>query len=634
METENKDRMDTESRKQQFRRRVSYVTALLWVFFQCYIAFSTSIPTNIQRSVHVSFACALVFLTKPVDHRDRTAGFALDMGCFGICVAAILFFVANGQRYLSRIAYISPVYLEDLVFGILILLLVVECCRRSLGIAMTLVAVFFIAYAFLGNYLPGILRHGGTDLVSFVEMQFMTTNGLYGTPTGVSLDTVFYFMIFGAFLAATPAGTLFISLAHYLTRRTRGGEGKATVLASVLFGMISGSAAANVATVGTLTYKSMEKAGFKPIFGASILSIAGTAGQLIPPIMGAAAFLMANFLGVSYFTIAVCAIIPSLLYVLAVYFLVHFEAKKCGIDKPELDVSRVKQEIKLYIHLLLPLVLLVTLIARGRSLMNAAVISVVLLIALCTLRKDTRMSIQVILKTMADGAMAAVVVAVPCAVAGIVSGILTNTGFGLKISALIAQVSQGNLLLALLLAMVMIIILGMGMPTSAAYIMSAVLLAPALQEMAVQAIVAHFFIFYFANLSTITPPVALASYTAAGIAKTPFWETGMEAFRLSIPIYLIPLVFAFSPALLGLGTAAEIVFSIVCTAAALLGLAVATIGYFDSPVTMPMRVLIGAASVLVIVPELLSTIIGAVILGGCLIYLKVNSKVLVSKAAD
>ena len=607
--------------KKEFRGNSTFIIALIWVAFQCYIAMLAGIPTNIQRAVHVAFACALVFLTKPALKEDGALGFSLDMACAVFCLTTAAFFLFNGQRYLSRIAYISPVFAEDLILGVLTILLVVECCRRSLGMGMTLVALFFIAYAFVGPWLPGIFNHGGSNLSGFVELQFMTTNGLYGSPAGVSVDTIFYFMIFGAFLSATPAGTLFISLAHCLTRRAIGGAGKASVLTSVLFGMISGSAAANVATVGILTYPPMEKAGFKPIFGASMLSIAGTSGQLIPPIMGAASFLMANFLGVSYFKIVACAIIPSFLYVLSCYFLVHFEAKRCAIPAPVVDMAEVKRQIKSYAHLSLPLILLVAMIAMGRSLMNSAVVSVGTLLLLCSLRKDTRMGVVEILKTMASGAVSAMVVAVPCAVAGIVAGILTNTGFGLKISALIASFSQGNLMLALLLSMAMIIILGMGMPTSAAYIMSAVLLAPALQKMDVPPLVAHFFIFYFANLSTITPPVALASYTAAGIAKTPFWETGMEAFRLGMPVYLIPIVFAYSPALLGLGSPLEILWGVGCTSVALLGMSAATIGYFNTALSMAQRLAITAGALAMICPWPASQAAGAAVLALTAFYL-------------
>ena len=607
--------------KAYFRKSSVWVIALIWVAFQLYIAFRAGIPTNVQRTVHVAFACALVFLTRPLQKNDELPWFSFDVVCASLCLVNVFYIMQNGQRFLSRIAYISPIYVNDIVIGTLTILLLIECCRRCLGMSMTLVVTFFIVYVFAGPVLPGIFRHRGTDFVRFIELQFMTTNGIYGTPTGVSVDTIFYFMIFGAFLAVTPAGKLFISLAQFLTRKAKGGEGKATVLACALFGMISGSAAANVATVGMLTYPSMKKAGFRPIFAASILSVAGTSGQLIPPIMGAAAFLMADFLGVNYFVIVMCAVIPSLLYLLALYFLVHYEAKKYDIQTPEMDIEDLKRQIKSFIYLMIPLIMLVVLIGMGRSLMYSTMTSVALLLVLCAFKKESRMGVRKILDTMVDGATSSVVVAVPCAVAGIITGILTYTGFGLKVSALIAQVSQGSLLLALLLTMAMVIVLGMGLPTSAAYIMSAVLLAPAIQSLGVDPLVAHFFIFYFANLSTITPPVALASYTAAGIAKTPFWETGIYAFRLSIAIFTIPFVFVYSPALLGLGSVTEIITGFAFMAFGLMGMAIAIIGFARYPVSMPMRILLAVASLMLIYPETISSIVGVVIVISSWFYL-------------
>lgn len=612
--------MDTLN-KTRFRKNAAWGIALIWVAFQLYIAFRAGIPTIMQRGVHVAFACTVVFLTKPLQKEDKLPWFVLDLACVGVCLASLAYIVLNGERFLSRIAYISPIYGNDIILGALVIALLIECCRRCLGMSMTLVVIFFIGYVFAGPYLPGILGHRGTDLFSFIELQFMTTNGVYGTPTGVSVDTIFYFMIFGSFLAATPAGKLFISLAQFFTRKAKGGEGKATILACALFGMISGSAAANVATVGMLTYPSMEKAKFRPIFAASILSVAGTAGQLIPPIMGAAAFLMADFLGINYFVIVMCAIIPSMLYLLALYFLVHYESKKYNIQTPKMDIEDLKRQIKSFLYLMIPLVMLVGLIGMGRSLMYSTMTSVAVLIALCALKKESRMGIRKILDTMVDGAKSSVVVAVPCAVAGIITGILTYTGFGLKVSALIAQISQGSLLLALLLTMAMVIILGMGLPTSAAYIMSAVLLAPAIQSLGVDPLVAHFFIFYFANLSTITPPVALASYTAAGIAKTPFWETGMYAFKLSAAIFTIPFVFVYSPALLGLGSITDIIMSVTFMAVGLMGMAIAIIGFARYPVSKPFRVVLAIASLMLIYPETVSSVIGIVIVIGCWIYL-------------
>ncbi|WP_455594911.1 TRAP transporter permease [Cloacibacillus porcorum] len=479
---------------------------------------------------------------------------------------------------------------------------------------MTIIAVIFMLYSFFGRSLPGILSHQGVDLISFVENQVMTTGGIFSSPIAASADTIFYFMIFGAFLAATPAGKLFVSIAKYATRNSIGGPGKASILASGLFGMISGSAAANVASVGVITYPMMKRGGFKPVFSAALLATAGTGGQLIPPVMGASAFIMADMIGISYFKIILCATLPALLYVGSLLWEVHLEASKQEIKPEEIDAKEHLAVIKGYLHLMLPIVALVALIAMGRSLMYSALASTVVLILLCQIKKDTRLSLKEIVDMGVDGTKASVIVALPCALAGIVIGEVVFTGLGLRFSAVIASFSANSLLLALLLSTVMIIIMGMGMPTSAAYIMSAVLLAPAMQNLGVEAIVAHMFIFYFANMSMITPPVAIASYTAAGIAETGLWETGIEAVRLAIILFLIPFIFVYNPALLGLGSIPAIAWVFFTCVMGIMGLGIGVIGYWKGDMGWPMRALFIVAALLLIVPETISDIAGLAIL--------------------
>ncbi|NSW92922.1 MAG: TRAP transporter fused permease subunit [Firmicutes bacterium] len=622
--------MNTTSTKKSIRSNTLKIVALLWVTFQFYIAFYIGIPTIVARTVHVAFAASIVYLTNPLSKDDNHYAFILDMLCSVFFVGATIFAIYNGERYLSRMAYIDPVFLFDKIMAITFIVLLIEACRRVLGLSMTVVVLVFISYVFFGSSLPGVFRHRGIDFISFIELQFMTTNGIFGTASGVSVSTVFYFMIFGAFLSATPAGKLFISLAKFATRKAKGGEGKTTIIACGLFGMISGAASANVASTGMLTYPAMEKAGFRPLFAASVLAIAGAGGQLIPPIMGAAAFLMADLVGVSYFNIILYATIPSILYIMSLYFLVHFEAKRCNIISEPVDIPDLKKQIRNYFYLLVPLVILVGLIATGKSLMYSAVLSLIVLVVLCTFKADSRLSFMKILDTLIKGAVSAVIIAIPCAIAGIIVGILTHTGLGLKVSSMIAAMAGGNLLLALFLSMLMVIVLGMGMPTSAAYIMSAVILAPALQKLGVMPIVAHMFIFYFANLSMITPPVALASYTAAGVAKTPFWGTGIEAFKLSMVIFLIPYIFVFSPALLGIGTPLEILWVVLTTSVGLIAMAIALIGFYKYKVPMVMRFVLAALSIMLIIPQLTTDIIGLAAFAATIFFLSREEKKLIA----
>lgn len=595
------------------RRHIKNVVALLWVSFQFYVCFKAGISTIGLRGMHVGFAVAMVFLTKPVAEKDPAPAFIADLMCSltGLLCGAYIFL--DAERIMSRMLYITKMTSLDLILGGIFIILLVEACRRMLGLSMTIVCLVFIVYGFIGKKLPGVLAHRGMSLSNMIELQFVSTNGILGTAAGVSADTVFYFMVFGAFLSATPAGKLFISLARFATQKTCGGEAKSMVIACGLFGMISGSAAANVASVGTLTYDSVTESGFRPKFAAAVLAIAGAGGQLIPPVMGAAAFLMADYVGMSYFKIVLYAIIPSVLYVLSLYFLVHYEAKRCGIESRPVNTAEMKRMITRYFYLLLPLVLLVYLIAIGKTVRFASCYAVIALILMTSIQKESRMNFRQILETFIDGAVSAIIVAIPCAIAGIIVGILSYTSLGLTISSLISKMAGDQLWLALILSMILVIIMGMGMPTSAAYIMSATLLAPAMTKIGVELIVAHFFIFYFANLSMITPPVALASYTAAGVAKTPFWETGIEAFKYSFIIFLIPYVFVYNPALLGLGSPAEIVMAVIPAVVGLWTVAIAMIGFMKEKLTTPTRIFLICIGLLMIIPETVTSVVGMIL---------------------
>lgn len=600
--------------EQRLRNQIATAVAALWLSGQIYVAFE-AVPGMIIRPLHVGFALLLVFLSKPFMKDKPSVSIPVDL----FSCASLFFYMGyvlyHADRIVTRVPYVDELFTLDVGLGILLILLMLEAGRRCLGWSMSIIAVVFIAYSFLGKDLPGILAHSGVDLASFIENQVMTSGGIFSSPIAASADTIFYFMIFGAFLAATPAGKLFIATAKYATRNSIGGAGKASILASGLFGMISGSAAANVASVGVIAYPMMQKGGFKPVFSAALLATAGTGGQLIPPVMGAAAFIMADMIGVSYFKIILCAILPAVLYVGSLLWEVHLEASKQQIKQEEVDKEELLKTMKSFAHLVLPLVVLVALIAIGRSLMYAALVSTVVLIVLCQLRKDTRLSFKEIFDMGIDGTKSSVIVALPCALAGIVIGEVVFTGLGLRFSAIIAAFSEGNLILALLLSTVMIIIMGMGMPTSAAYIMSAVLLAPAMQNLGVEAIVAHMFIFYFANMSMITPPVAIASYTAAGIAKTGLWETGMEAVRLALVLFMIPFVFVYNPALLGIGSPLDIAWVFFTCSVGVVGLGIGVIGYWKGNLSKSMRALFVVAALCLIIPEAITDVIGLVSLG-------------------
>lgn len=608
-----------------FRKKIACLVAFCWLAGQIYIAFA-AVPGMIIRPMHVCFALLLVFLNKPFIKDKPVLSAVVDWFCFAVVLGYMSHVLMHADRIVTRVPFVDELLPMDIIYGILLVILLMEAGRRYLGWSMTIISAIFIAYSFYGKDLPGILGHSPVDLVTFIENQIMTSGGIFSSPIAASSDTIFYFMIFGAFLAATPAGKLFVAIAKYATRNSIGGAGKASILASGLFGMISGSAAANVASVGVIAYPMMQKGGFKPVFSAALLATAGTGGQLIPPVMGASAFIMADMIGVSYFKIILYAVLPAILYVGSLLWEVHLEASKQKIQPPEVNAQELMVMIKSFIHLVLPLVVLVFLIAIGRSLMYAALVSTVVLIALCQIRKDTRLSLKEIINMAIDGTKSSVIVTLPCALAGIVIGEVVFTGLGLRFSSVIASFSANNLFLALTLSTVMIIIMGMGMPTSAAYIMSAVLLAPAMQNLGVEAIVAHMFIFYFANMSMITPPVAIASYTAAGIAETGLWETGIEAVRLALVLFMIPFVFVYNPALLGIGSIPDIAWVFFTCAMGIMGLGIGIIGHWKTDLSIPIRAAYIVAALLLIIPETITDIVGLIILFALMGYKTIKAR--------
>jgi len=619
-------------------RNLPKIIALGWAIFQIYFAFRP-IPLIIQRPFHVAFALVLVFLTRPMIAKKNSKGFTLvDLLLATISIVATIYIAFNCERLSTRIPFVSEVSFLDILIGIVFIILLIEAGRRIIGWSLSIVCITFIIYAFTGSHFSGLLAHRGMNIVNFVELQFLSTEGVFGTPVGVSASTVYYFLLFGAFLAITPASNLFISLASAFTGRTRGGAGKTTIIASALFGMISGSAAANVVSTGNFTYPLMEKDGYPPKFSAAVLAVAGTGGQIMPPIMGAAAFLMVDMIGVPYNKIMLAAIIPAFLYVASLYFVIDLKSEQLQILSSGQSIADDLKQIKKYIHMTIPLFILVILIILGRSLMYSSLISTLVLVVICFLRKDTRLGILEIAEGLIKGSMSAVVVAIPCALAGIVVGIIVYTGLGLKFSSLVAAISSGNLFVVLVLTMLLSIILGMGMPTTAAYLMCAVLLAPVMQYLNTKPIVAHFFVFYFSNLSMITPPVALASYAAAGLAKTNLWETGLEAFKISFVIFIIPFTFVYNPALLGIGTTIEILWALITATAGVWCMAGAVTGYFYRKLSYWFRAILVFNSLLFIIPEYITSLAGIFILlifyllvrraknEKCSVHLRMNTK--------
>ncbi len=580
------------------------MTAIVWAIFQLYTAAFGFFPGMIQLPIHVVFALAISFCLFPVKKGvPKERFYILDLGLYLLSLSIGVYIILNFERILTRMPFVDKLALLDFFFGVSLTVLLVEVCRRMVGLALTLIALIFVGYAFLGPLIPGSLNHRGISFIRFVDLQFLSPNAIFGVPTLVSSEVVFYFILFGAFLEKSGGGQLFIDIAYMVTGRMRGGAAKASVISSALFGTISGSAVANVVVDGIFTIPLMKKTGFSPTFSSAVEASASTGGQIMPPVMGAAAFIMAQLLGVTYAHIMIAAILPAFLYYVALYVMVDFTALKEGIKAiPKEDLPDVRQGFKQRAHLLIPLIALVSAILAGYVVYTAALWAIVVVVITSFLRKATRMNIKQILGAMESGAKEALMVAIPCAIAGIIIGVIVHTGLGLKFTSLVLALSKNQLLLALFLVMIACLILGMGMPTSAAYLMAVVLLAPGLTNMGITPLAAHMFIFYFAVISMVTPPVALAAYAAAAIGEANMWKTGWEAFRLTIAGFIIPYIFVYNSALLLKGSLIDIIWVSITSFFGIFALAASIVAYYRVSTYHWERIVLGIAAIFLISP--------------------------------
>ncbi len=595
----------------------SPLVAIAWSIFQIYAVLVGFLHPLILYPIHVTFAVTLVFLNYPTFKEGKISR-VLDAFLAVFTFAIGIYLILNFQRFSTRIPFVHSATAWDIFLGISLVILLLEACRRTVGLSLTVIAILFVAYGFAGKYMPGLLAHRGLSVERFVDLQVLSPNGIFGLPIGVSAELVFYFILFGAFLERSGGGELFSDLAYSVTGRFRGGAAKTSVVSSALYGTISGSAVANVVVDGMITIPLMKRSGFNPAFASAVEAVASTGGQIMPPVMGAAAFILAQIVGVSYWEVAIAAAIPACLYYVALYFAIDFESVKrglLGLSKAELP--DVKTGLKLRIHLLIPLAIMVYYIVSGEvTPVTAAFRAILVTVAVSFLRKATRMGPQRLLAALEKGGKEAGSVAVPCAVAGVVIGVVINSGLGLKFTDLMIYFSGGVLIITLILVMVAVIILGMGMPTSAAYLLAAILMAPALINLGVAPLAAHMFIFYFAVISMITPPVALAAYAAASIGEADLWETGIAAFKIAIPGFLIPFIFVYDNGLLLKGPWLEIVWRTLITIIGVIGLAGSIMGYYARRTTLFDRVLLFIGSILLILPEKITDFMGLAILAG------------------
>ncbi len=612
------DNLSSTREPQGYVKAALAVIAIGYSLFHLYTAAFGVLLAHQQRIVHLSVAMLIGYMLFPINRKFKEGKVPFYDILLGLAAIACLAYVLNDYRaFISRSG--MPLQL-DLIIGAIYLVLVLELTRRAIGLPMVIIAVVFILYALFGRQMPGILAHRGVNIKRLLDHMFMGTEGVFGIPIGASSTFIAIFILLGSFLEVTGVGKFFIEFALSLVGRSVGGPAKTAVLSSALLGIISGSSVANVVTTGIFTIPLMIKNGYKRAFAGAVEAAASTGGQLMPPVMGAAAFIMVEYTGIKYGRIALAAAIPALLYYIGVFFAVHQEAKKNnlkGLSKEE--VPSLYRLLRYEGLLMLPVVAVIYSLAIGNTPMRAGFLGIVAAVIVGLLRRASRLKLKDVFDALKSGSKSIVSVAVACAAAGIIGGAISVSGIGLKMAGYIEIISGGNLLIALMLTMVASLILGMGLPTTATYVVLVTIAAPALTRMGVPLLGAHLFVFYFGVIADITPPVALAAYAASGLAKSNAFETGMKATRIAIAGFLVPYMFIYAPKLILIGMTASFTWwaglgvNILTASLGLWLMASAFSGFAFNKLAMFSRVLLVVSALLLIDPNFITDIIGLVL---------------------
>jgi len=568
-----------------------------------------------HRALHWLFMSLLIFSLYPFSKkRSPRKRMSLFDWLFLILSASICIWIfIYSTPILNRAGSFLPI---DVMMGSILVIIVLEASRRSTGPAVPIIAIVFICYAFFGPYLPDILIHKGYSIKRIATYLALSTDGIFGVPIGVSANFILLFILYGALLRKTGAGQFFTDVAFALTGWTRGGPAKAAVASSTFFGMISGSSVANTVTTGSFTIPLMKRTGYPDYFSAGVEASASTMGQIMPPIMGAAAFIMAEFLAIPYYKVCIAAAIPASLAFFSTFMQVHFRAVSLGLSGlPRSDLPRIRTAFAHGWHHLFSIFLLIYFLMRNfspeRAVFWAIVATVVSSFIMSMIKRESPKAFGIlILEGLKEGAIGAVEVAAACAAAGIIIGCITVTGLGIKFSSLVVDVSLGKLYLALPFTMIACIFLGMGVPTTAQYVIISSLVAPALAHMGVLPIAAHLFILYFGTRADITPPVALAAYAGAGIARSDPWKTGISAFQLGIAGFIIPFMFVYAPELLLIGNVWNIITAFITATLGIVCLAAGVQKCFLIRTTWYEIIILLAVAFLMIKPGILTDSVG------------------------
>ncbi|MEA5135324.1 MAG: TRAP transporter permease [Candidatus Fimivivens sp.] len=627
-----------------FPAKIVFILAVGWSLFQLYTALFGTFPSTLQRAPHLGAALVLTFLLYPAYGKPTQKIPFYDYILAVLSIVCASYHIFFYDELLLRSGMFTKI---DIVISLIAVLLVLEAARRVAGMVIVSLASFFLIYALYGKYFPGFMSHSGLKLHRVVTMEWLGTEGILGSPIYVSATFIFLFLVFATFLKASGVGDWMTNIAMSACGKQVGGPAKAAVVASALQGTISGSSVANTVSTGSITIPLMKKTGYKPEFAGAVEAAASTGGQIMPPIMGAAAFIMTEYIGCSYTTVALSACIPALLYFTGIFTNVHFEALKLGLTGvADSEVQSISGLIKRGWYMIAPVIVIIYMLVSGKTAMRAALFGIIAcLVIWCveifreTHGFDVKGFVVKFIVGLEQSARSAVAVAVTCGCAGIIVGVITKTGLGLKMAGGIVALAGGSKILTMVFTMLCSILLGMGVPTTANYIIQATISAPALVALGVPGIAAHLFVFYFGIVADITPPVALAAFAGSGIAGSNPMKTGFNAARLGMAAYLVPYMFVLNPVMVlvrpeGMGTGlfvGKVILSIATAIIGMIGIATGMTGYFKTNCNIIERILLIGGGIMMVDAGSITDGIGIALLVA--IYLMQLSRVKKKRAA-
>ena len=613
------DEIDRESKYKLFSPtgdRIIMAVLTAWAVFQLYASISNKVPLQILRYTHLGLAISMAYILYPATkHADRHKLPWYDCVLAALFVCVVSYFIINYKPLQFRAG--SYTQLDTIMAGLGIAL-VLLACWRVVGPPIVIIASCFFIYGLVGKYMGGFLQHRGFSLKRIITHLFITTEGVIGNPLGVCSTYIYLFILFGAFLEKTGIGQFFIDLANALAGWAAGGPAKVAVLSSALQGTVSGSSVSNTVSTGSFTIPMMKSLGYEPEFAGAVEAAASTGGQIMPPVMGSAAFLISETCSVPYRQLMVIAVIPAVLYFTGIWISVHLEAKRLGLKGiPRDQLPKLWPLIRDKGHLLLPLLAIIYLMLTGFTITRAALIGCLICVVVPYVRKGTRVPFLQIFTALPQASRSVISVATACSTAGIIIGMVTLTGLGQRIGTGIFSLVGNNVFLALVCAMFTSLILGMGVSTTSNYLIKSTIAAPILIKAGIPLLAAHMFCFYFGIVADITPPVALAAYAGSAIAKGNAFKTGVNATKLAIAAFLIPYMFAMNPKMIMIGgTFLEALPMIITAILGLVGIGGGFIGYLNGPLKLPMRLLSFAGGICMVIPGTLTDIVGAVVIAG------------------